>query len=136
MEDTIFMKIIRREIPAHIVYEDDETIAFLDTKPVNPGHTLVIPKRFAKNIFDADEATLLAVMRTVQKISHSLRETLGAEGINLHVNNEVAAGQAVFHLHVHVIPRFSNDGLVHWHGKEYTKGEAEKIVEKIRKSLV
>lgn len=129
------MKIIRREIPAHIVYEDDETLAFLDVKPVNPGHTLVIPKKFAKNIFDVDEATLAAVMRTVQKVAYSLRETLGAEGINLHVNNEVAGGQAVFHLHVHVIPRFSNDGLEHWHGKEYAEGEGEKIAEKVRQSL-
>lgn len=129
------MKIVRHEIPANIVYEDEETIAFLDVKPVNPGHTLVIPKKFAKNIFDVDETTLSAVMRTVQKISRSLRETLRAEGVNVHINNEVAAGQAVFHLHVHVIPRFSNDGLEHWHGKEYTEGQAAEIAEKIRQAL-
>jgi histidine triad (HIT) family protein len=130
--DDIFMKIIRREIPAEIVYEDDETLGFLDMTPVNPGHTLVVPKKFARNIFDVDDETLSAVMRTVQKIAIALRETLRAEGINIHINNETVAGQKVFHFHVHVIPRFANDGFKHWHGKPYPPGEAAIVAKKIR----
>lgn len=135
MEDTIFMKIIRREIPANIVYEDEDTIAFLDATPVNPGHTLVVPKKFARNIFDADDTSLSAVARTVQKIARTLRETLHAEGVNIHVNNESVAGQMVFHFHMHVIPRFANDGLQLWHGKPYPAEEAVIMAEKIRAGI-
>lgn len=135
MEDTIFMKIIRREIPAEIIYEDDETLAFLDAKPLNPGHTLVVPKKQVRNILDVDDKTLASVMRTVQKISVALRDTLGAEGINIGINNEPTAGQVVFHFHAHVIPRYINDGYEHWHGKDYLPGESEKIAEKLRACL-
>ena len=135
MEDTIFAKIIRREIPANIVYEDADTIAFLDTTPVNPGHTLVLPKKFSRNIFDVDDGSLAAVTRTVKKVSIALRDALGAEGVNIHVNNEPVAGQLVFHFHMHVIPRFANDGFKHWHGKPIPQDESEKIGEKLRQAL-
>ncbi len=136
MEDTVFMKIIRREIPADIVYEDEHTLAFLDMKPINPGHTLVIPKKFARNIFDVDDETLAAVTRTVRKIALALQEILGAEGVNISMNNESAAGQLVFHFHVHVIPRFANDGYEHWCGKAYPSDTAAKeVAEKIRQAL-
>lgn len=135
MEDTIFAKIIRREIPADILYEDADTVAFLDIKAVNPGHTLVVAKKTARNIFDVDDETLSAIMHTVRKLALALRDTLGAEGINISINNEPAAGQVVFHLHVHVIPRYTNDGFKHWHGKLYQPGESEKIAEKIRQAL-
>jgi histidine triad (HIT) family protein len=135
MEDTIFMKIIRKEVPADIVYEDEETLAFLDIHPLNPGHTLVLPKKFARNIFDIDDNTLAAIIRTVRKIALALRDVLGAEGVNIRMNNEPAAGQDVFHFHIHVIPRFTGDGYQNWHGKSYAPGESEKIVEKLRQAL-
>lgn len=136
MEETIFSKIIRREIPAEIVYEDEQTLAILDITPVTRGHTLVLPKKFARNVFDADDETLASVMKTVRKISIALRESLGAEGANVHINNEPVAGQLVFHLHVHVIPRFQNDGLQHWHGKPYaTVEESKDVADKIRQAL-
>ena len=135
MEETIFAKIIRREIPADIVYEDEHTLAFLDVNPVNPGHTLVVPKKFARNILDVDKELLAAVMNTVQKISIALRETLGAEGINIHINNESAAGQLVFHYHVHVIPRYAGDGIVLQHGAPYPPGESAKVASKLRTKL-
>ncbi|MFA6279003.1 MAG: HIT family protein [Candidatus Paceibacterota bacterium] len=134
MEDTIFMKIIRREIPAEIVYEDADTLAFLDVKPVNPGHTLVVPKKFARNLLDVDEGSLTAVMHTAQKVAIALRAT-GAEGVNIGINNESAAGQLVFHFHVHVIPRFAHDGFQHWHGKECSPDEFKQIAEKLREKL-
>jgi len=136
MEDTVFMKIIRREIPAEIIYEDEETLAFLDVKPLNPGHTLVVPKKLVRNIFDVDDKMLAAVMCTAQKISIALREALSSDGVNIGINNESAAGQIVFHFHVHVIPRYVNDGYEHWHGKEYLPGESEKVASKLRAKLL
>ncbi len=136
MEDTIFMKIIRREIPAEIVYEDDDTLAFLDIRPTNPGHTLVIPKKPFQNIFDIDDETLAAVMRAVRKIAPAVRDAVGAEGLNITMNNEAAAGQVVFHYHVHVIPRFGNDTFRLWPGKPYPSTTAAKeIAVKIRARL-
>ena len=134
MEDTIFAKIIRREIPAEIIYEDADTLAFLDVKPIALGHTLVVPKKFVRNIFDAEEETLSALMRTVQKISLALRAT-GAEGVNVGINNEPAAGQEVFHFHIHTIPRYASDGLEHWHGKECSATKLSETAAKLRAKL-
>ena len=124
MEDTIFMKIIRREVPADIVYEDDDTMAFLDVKPVAPGHTLVIPKKSVRNIFDADDATLVAVMRTVRKIAPAVRDAVGAKGVHINSNHEAAAGQVVFHLHFHIVPRHSRDEFNFWPHKDLPKDAA------------
>lgn len=135
MTDDIFAKIIAREIPAEIIFEDEETIAILDVHPVNPGHTLVIPKKTVVNALDADEATFLAVMKTVHRLAPAVQRATGARGINVHINNEPAAGQVVPHLHVHIIPRHEGDGYEHWHGKEYAPGEKEKTAEAIRAAL-
>jgi histidine triad (HIT) family protein len=135
MEDTIFSKIIERSIPAEIIYEDDDTVAFLDINPVNPGHTLVVPKKPARNILDVDEESWAAVMKTVHKLAGVIREATGAEGINIEVNNEPAAGQVVFHLHAHIIPRFENDHNIKLPQKEYAPGEAEAVADKIRDAL-
>jgi histidine triad (HIT) family protein len=135
MEDTVFDKIIRREIPAEIVYEDEHTLAFLDAHPNNPGHTLVIPKKQVVNIFDIDEETLMAVWRTVRKVAHAVKAATGTEGLNITSNNGAVAGQVVFHYHVHVIPRFPGDGMELWHGKEYEPGVASAVAVKIREAL-
>ena len=135
MEDTIFAKIIRREVPAHIVYEDDETIAFLDAKPNTPGHTLVVPKKWAENIFDIDEASFAAVMRTVRKIAPAVRDAVGAQGVHINSNHGVAAGQVVFHLHIHIIPRQTRSEFEFWPQQDVSKTEFETIAEKIRTSL-
>ena len=136
MEDTICMKIIRKEVPAHIVYEDDATIAFLDVKPSAPGHTLVIPKKFATNIFDVDEATLSAVMRTVRKIAPAVRDAVGAHGVHINSNHGAAAGQVVFHLHFHIIPRQKrSDFTFSWPKKKIMQSAFDTIAEKIRQSI-
>lgn len=109
MQDTIFEKIIAREIPADIIYEDDLVLAFLDIKPVNHGHTLVIPKKKFRNVFDGDPEVLGHMMRTGQKIARALREITRCDGVNVSMNNEPAAGQEVFHAHLHIIPRFTDD---------------------------
>ena len=136
MEETIFAKIIRREIPADIVYEDVDTMAFLDIRPNNPGHTLVVPKKPFRNIFDIDDETLAAVWRTTRKVARAVKDATGAEGLNINTNNEHAAGQIVFHYHVHVIPRFEGDGLPLWPGRTYPNDTAAKeVAEKIRQAL-
>ena len=136
MEDTIFMKIIRKEVPAHIVYEDEETLAFLDVKPSAPGHTLVIPKKFATNIFDVDEATLSAVMRTVRKIAPAVRDAVGAHGVHINSNHGAAAGQVVFHLHFHIIPRQKrSDFSFSWPKKKVARSTFETTAEKIRQAI-
>lgn len=136
MQDTIFAKIIRREIPAEIIYEDEETLAFLDIAPVNEGHTLVVPKKPFRNLLDdVDEGTLLALMKTVKKVADAVKKATGAGGINVVANNEAAAGQVVFHLHFHVIPRFADDRVSRWTKKTYTEGGAAKAAETIRQAL-
>ncbi len=135
MEDTVFGKIIRREIPAEIVYEDDETLAFLDIEPIAPGHTLVIPKKPVRNIFDVDEETLAAVMRTVRKISPAVRDSVGAKGVHINSNHEPEAGQVVFHLHMHIIPRIDRNSFVAWPKTSYSENEAKDIAARIRKEL-
>ena len=109
MADTIFSKIITREIPAHIVYEDDVVMAFLDIRPIHPGHTLIIPKQPFTNVFDGDEATLAHMMVVAKKIALAQKKALNVDGVNITMNNEAAAGQEVFHAHLHVIPRYTND---------------------------
>lgn len=133
--DCIFCKIITKEIPADIVYEDDATIAFLDRTPVNPGHLLVLPKIHARNVFDVAPEQWSAAMEIVRMLSPIVRSVTSADGINIHVNNEPAAGQVVFHSHIHVIPRFEEDGFRNWHGKEMGTEESAQLREKIIASL-
>ncbi len=135
MEDTIFMKIIRREIPAEIVYEDDDTLAFLDIAPNNPGHTLVIPKVAARNVFDIDQENWVAVMKTVHKIAGAVKDAVHARGVNIIMNNEAEAGQEVFHAHAHIIPRHAREEFNLWPKKEYKDGEKADVAEKIRANL-
>lgn len=135
MERTIFEKIIAREIPAEIVYEDEDTLAFLDIAPNHPGHTLVIPKESARNIFDISERSWLAMARTVRKLAPIIRDAVGADGMNVHMNNEAAAFQVVFYPHIHLIPRHEGDGFTHFPQGRYGEGEAQAIVEKIRARL-
>ena len=135
-EKTIFEKIIDREIPAHIVYEDDAVIAILDIQPVNPGHTLVIPKKHFKNMLETPDDVLSHVMSVAKKIANALTKSLEASGVNIIINNGEAAGQVVFHTHVHVIPRYKDDGHEHWQHASYESDqEQERIRSQIQKGL-
>jgi histidine triad (HIT) family protein len=133
--DGVFSKIVRREIPAEILYEDDLTLAFLDNEPVTPGHTLVIPKRYFRNIFDIDQETLAAVMETVRKIAPAVRDSVSAKGIQINSNHEPEAGQVVFHLHFHIIPRHDRSEFEFWPHKKYEPGEGLAVADKIRALL-
>ena len=135
MDSCIFCKIIRKEIPAQVVYDNDLTMAFLDITPVNPGHVLVVPKAHYDDLLTTPEETLREVMAVAQKIAKAAVKGLHAPAFNVAVNNGRAAGQVVSHMHLHVIPRFEGDGYELWHGKPYEEGEAEKAAEAIRACL-
>ncbi|WP_018390650.1 HIT family protein [Ancylobacter sp. FA202] len=108
----IFAKILRGEIPAHKVYEDDHVLAFLDIMPRAAGHALVIPKAPARNLLDVEAGDLAAVMAVAQRVAQAQMKVFTAEGITLTQHNEKAGGQEVFHLHVHVIPRHAGVELL------------------------
>ncbi len=103
--DNIFAKILRGEIPSTRVYEDDETLAFMDIMPRTDGHLLVIPKTPCRNVLDATSEQLGAVMVTVQKLARAAKQAFDADGVTIQQFNEAAGGQEVFHLHFHVLPR-------------------------------
>jgi len=131
----VFAKILRGELPAQKVYEDAETLAFMDIMPRCEGHMLVIPKTPARNILDANPAQLAACIRTVQRVSAAAMKAFGAGGITLQQFNEPAGGQVVFHLHFHVLPRSEGVTL----GPPASKVEKPEVLaasaEKIRKAM-
>lgn len=103
--NNLFAKILRGELPAYKVYEDDKALAFLDIMPRAPGHALVLPKSAARNLLDIVPADLAHVHQVAQKVAKAAMQVFGADGITVQQFNEKAGGQVVFHLHVHVIPR-------------------------------
>jgi len=111
-DDCIFCKIIAGEIPSAKVYEDDDVFAFLDISQVTTGHTLVIPKTHTSDIFETPEDIAAKVFARVPKIANAIKEVYNPKGINLLNNNGIFAGQSVYHLHIHIIPRYDdNDGF-------------------------
>jgi histidine triad (HIT) family protein len=130
--NNIFAKILRGEIPCHRVYEDDDTLAFMDVMPQSPGHLLVIPKEPSRNLLDADPAVLARLMPVVQKLARAAKEAFEADGITVTQFNEAAAGQTVFHLHVHIIPRYEGQSPKPHSGKmednEVLASQAEMII--------
>ncbi len=110
--DCIFCRIVAGEIPSHTVYEDDMTLAFLDIHPAARGHTLVIPKQHVADLLSADPLDLEATVRGSQVVARILHKHLQADGINVVQNNGTAAGQDVFHYHVHLIPRWTGDQAI------------------------
>jgi histidine triad (HIT) family protein len=134
-EKTLFEKIIDGEIPCNKIYEDEHTFAFLDISPNVKGHTLVIPKKPYRNIYELPELEAGQLINSVKKVSIALKEILSADGINILMNNDESAGQIVFHAHIHVLPRFEGDKGYHGVKYEYEEGETEKICEKVLKNL-
>lgn len=109
--NNIFAKILRGELPAHKVYEDDKAIAFLDIMPRCPGHTLVVPKAAARNILDIEPEDLAHVAKVAKKVAIAAKAAFKADGLTVQQFNEEAGGQVVFHLHVHVIPRHAGEPM-------------------------
>jgi histidine triad (HIT) family protein len=129
--NNIFAKILRGEIPCHKLYEDKDNFAFLDIMPRGPGHSLVIPKAPVRNILDAGDEVLMRLMPVVARIARAAKSAFGAAGTTIHQFSEPAGGQVVFHLHVHVIPRFEGVALLppasQMEKPEVLAGNAEKI---------
>lgn len=133
--NNIFAKIIRGEIPCHKVFEDDDTLAFMDIMPQGDGHVLVLPKGEARNILDATPEQLAAVIATVQRIAKAVKVAFAADGVFVQQFNEAPAGQTVFHLHFHVIPRFEGVGLRGHTGQMADHGLLAEHAAKIRTAL-
>lgn len=129
--DCIFCKIIAREITSDVVYEDDEVVAFLDIAPINPGHTLVVPKLHVKDLLAAPVEVAAKVLTAAQRIAPVLLQVVGAPAFNCSINNGAASGQVVMHLHVHIIPRHLSDRLVSWQHGKYGSGEAAALAQRI-----
>jgi len=109
MEDCIFCKIISGEIPSYKIYEDDFVFAFLDINPTSLGHTLVVPKKHNKDVFDIEEEYLKRTILISKKIANKMKEVLDCDGVNVYNNSGASAGQIIFHFHIHVIPRKNGD---------------------------
>lgn len=133
--DCLFCKIIAGDIPAQKVYEDDVVIAILDITPINPGHTLIIPKAHYRDITDTPTQTACHIMVTAQKLAPAIVAAAKAEGFNLGVNTGSVAGQSIFHAHLHIMPRTAEDGHKHWEGKAYQEGEAAEVAHSIKQAL-
>ncbi|PQZ51756.1 HIT family protein [Ochrobactrum sp. MYb15] len=134
-DNNIFAKILRGEIPSTRVYETDNVVAFMDVMPQGTGHTLVVPKAPSRNLLDAKPETLAETIQVVQKIANAVKKAFNADGVTVIQFNEPAAGQTVYHLHFHVIPRFEGVELKPHTGKMEDAAVVESNAEKIRTAL-
>ncbi len=134
-ENNIFAKMLRGEIPCHKLYEDEDTLAFLDIMPRSEGHTLVITKEKARDLSDISPDGLGRLMAVVQKLAPKIKQAVGAEGVLIQQFNGAAAGQTVFHLHVHIVPRKEGEALKPHAGKMEDQAKLAATAEKIRKTL-
>jgi histidine triad (HIT) family protein len=134
-ENNVFAKVLRGEIPCHKIYEDDDTLAFLDIMPRTEGHALVITKDKACDLFDVSPQALARLMAVVQKLAPQIKDAMGAEGVLIQQFNGAAAGQTVFHLHVHIIPRKEGETLKPHAGKMADQAKLAATAEKIRATL-
>ncbi len=138
----IFCAIAAKRAPADIIYESEEALAFLDINPVTQGHTLVIPKKHSRNVFDIDDESGKAVIHASRVVARALRAAFNADGLTILQSSERAGGQMVFHYHAHLAPRFAGDGLMsrdgtdrrmNWHGRQSaSREELKQIADKIR----
>ncbi|MCL2604935.1 MAG: HIT family protein [Defluviitaleaceae bacterium] len=111
-DDCIFCKIAGGQLPAAVLYDDEMLIAIMDAFPATKGHVLIIPKAHAENLYDLPVETAAAILPLAQRIAIKMACTLKPDGLNIMQNNGKAAGQAVFHYHLHILPRYENDGVV------------------------
>ncbi|MDZ4243695.1 MAG: HIT family protein [Candidatus Doudnabacteria bacterium] len=133
MSDCVFCKIVKWETPSQRVYEDDQYIAFLDINPINPGHTLVIPRDHYENVLDVPEEVLAGMIKIAKKVAPAVVGAMKADGFNIGINNGRASGQLVDHVHIHIIPRHENDNLKSWPSRSrYAEGEMGATAKKIK----
>ncbi len=135
MRDCIFCRIAAGELPAVRILETPTVLAFLDIAPVHYGHTLVIPKAHHQNLLELPDGLWMEMGQVCRQVAQALQATLFAQGFNIGMNNFEAAGQVVFHAHLHVIPRYHNDGLQLFPQGNYQPGDMEKTGEQLRRVL-
>ena len=128
----IFCKIIN-EKEALKIYEDEKTVCLLDINPISYGHCLIIPKKHFKNIFDISEEYLREVISTSKKVSKLIKQKLNATGVNILHASGKSAQQSVFHFHLHLVPRYKNDGLDTWPKSDYKEKSLKEVYQKIKK---
>lgn len=134
MGDCIFCKIVRGEVPSIKLYEDERVLVIMDAFPSVVGHTLAIPKEHGENIFETSSEDMLSLVNVVMELAPKIKEAVGADGLNISTNIGSVAGQKVFHTHVHILPRRSDDGHRMW-GQMEPSPDIEAIAEKIKNSL-
>lgn len=134
--DCVFCRIVAKQIPASVVFEDDATLAFMDLGQVNPGHVLVACKAHAENVYALDDAQAGAVFRTAARVARAIRESFNPPGLSLYQANGKPAGQTVFHFHLHVLPRHEADGMqLVWPVKNPPREQLEDYAGRIRARL-
>ena len=132
----IFCDIINKKANAEILFENEKVIAFLDIRPVNYGHTLVIPKTHSENFLSVCEEDLFELIRITRMISNAITKSIDPDGFNIVTNNGTAAGQSVFHFHFHIIPRFKNDAFSFRPNlKSYSNGTMREFADRIRSEI-
>lgn len=136
MKDTLFTKIIKGEIACHKVYEDDKVLAFLDIGPLSKGHTLVIPKEAKATLDELSDESAAAIGRVLPRLCRAVLKATGATAYNVIQNNGMAAHQAVFHVHFHIIPKTSSTGLgINWPAGRLDPEDGKALAEKIAAAL-
>ena len=136
MSDCVFCKIVAGQIPSTRVHEDEHTLAFMDLGQVNPGHVLVAVKKHAANLYELDDMQAAAVARTSTRVARAIRDAFAPAGLSVYQANGKAAGQTVFHYHVHLLPRHDADGMeLTWPVKNPPREKLESYAEKIRKKF-
>jgi histidine triad (HIT) family protein len=134
--DCIFCKIVAGEIPSFKLYEDDDTLAFMDINPANEGHALVIPKTHARDLYAIEPESIAAVVVTARRVARAVDVTLKPDGLNLMQCNAEAAGQSVFHFHMHVLPRVLDDDLkMNWGIQPGDMDAVGAVAERIRENM-
>lgn len=136
-DNCLFCKIVRGEIPAAVIYESDKVLAFLDIAPVRAGHALVVPKDHYPALWDVPTSLAVSLLEAQQKVARAFLTVLGAQGVNVGMNNNPAAGQMVFHAHWHLIPRMADDGLKLWPQQTYdSPEEMQGLASTLRQALM
>jgi histidine triad (HIT) family protein len=136
MSNCVFCRIVGKEIPAAVVYEDDHTLAFMDAGQVNPGHVLVAAKGHAENLYELTEEQAGALLRAAARVARAIREAYRPQGVSVYQANGKAAGQTVFHYHMHLVPRHEGDGMaLTWPVKNPPREKLGEYAAAIRKAL-
>ena len=132
----VFCRIMKKEIPASVVYEDEHTLAFMDLGQVNPGHVLVALKAHAENIYALEDAQAAAVFRSAARVARAIRAAFAPQGLSVYQANGAPAGQTVLHLHIHLVPRHDGDGMaLSWPVKNPPREKLEEYTAKIKKEI-